>query len=101
MSTKDLAVALPPPRPLVLSATALFLALDGALAPIVGRMVNPNSPEEIADALKRALAMDRTERVHRWQALFEGVSRHDVTAWRAAFVGTLEGVGERAVALAS
>ena len=63
-------------------------------------LVNPNSPEEIADALKRALAMDRSERVHRWQALFEGVSRNDVTAWRDAFVRALAGAGERAAALA-
>ena len=62
-------------------------------------LVNPNSPEEIADALKRALAMARPERLHRWRALFDGVARNDVTAWRDAFVGALEGAGERATAL--
>ncbi|MFI4949817.1 MAG: trehalose-6-phosphate synthase [Caulobacterales bacterium] len=64
-------------------------------------LVNPNSPEEIADALKRALAMDRTERIRRWSALFDNVQREDVTAWRDAFVGALEGVKERQTALAS
>jgi trehalose 6-phosphate synthase len=54
-------------------------------------LVNPNSPEEVADALKRALAMDKTERIERWQALFEGVSREDVTAWRDNFVAALTG----------
>jgi len=52
-------------------------------------LVNPNSPEEVADALKRALAMGKPERIQRWQALFEGVEREDVTAWRDAFVTAL------------
>ena len=52
-------------------------------------LVNPNSPEEISEALKRALTMDRAERIDRWQALFDNVSREDVTAWRDAFVAAL------------
>ena len=52
-------------------------------------LVNPNSPEEISEALKRALTMDKAERIHRWQALFDNVSRDDVAAWRDAFVRTL------------
>ena len=54
-------------------------------------LVNPNSTEEVADALKRALAMPRPERIRRWQALFEGVQRDDVAAWRDAFVAALTG----------
>jgi len=53
-------------------------------------LVNPNSPEEIADALKRALAMEKPERIRRWTSLFEGVQREDVTAWRDAFVSALQ-----------
>jgi trehalose 6-phosphate synthase len=64
-------------------------------------LVNPNSPEEIADALKRALAMDRAERIRRWRALFENVQREDVTAWRDAFVNALADQDERRTALAS
>jgi trehalose 6-phosphate synthase len=64
-------------------------------------LINPNSPEEIADALKRALAMDKPERIRRWSALFDNVQREDVTAWRDAFVGTLAGVRSRPAALAS
>ena len=64
-------------------------------------LVNPNSPEEIADALKRALSMDKTERIRRWSALFAGVQTEDVTAWRDAFVGALAGAKERRAALAS
>jgi trehalose 6-phosphate synthase len=64
-------------------------------------LVNPNSPDEIADALQRALAMDKPERIRRWSALFDNVQREDVTAWRDAFVEALKGVGERRTALAS
>jgi trehalose 6-phosphate synthase len=52
-------------------------------------IVNPNSPEEISDALSRALAMDLPERKRRWEALFDNVQRKDVTAWRDDFVGAL------------
>ena len=64
-------------------------------------LVNPNSPEEIAEALKQALAMDKAERIRRWSALNENVQREDVTAWRDAFVSALAGVREVRTALAS
>ena len=64
-------------------------------------LVNPNSPDEIADALRRALAMDKPERIRRWRALYDNVRREDVTAWRDSFVAALEGAEERRTALAS
>ncbi|MET0293948.1 MAG: trehalose-6-phosphate synthase [Phenylobacterium sp.] len=64
-------------------------------------IINPNSPEEISEALKRALAMELPERIRRWRALFDNVSREHVTAWRDSFVGALEGLQERRAALAS
>jgi trehalose 6-phosphate synthase len=64
-------------------------------------LVNPNSPEDIADALKRAIAMELPERIRRWRALFDNVQREDVTAWRDAFVGALAEAKERQAALAS
>ena len=64
-------------------------------------LINPNSPEEIADALKRALTMGKAERIRRWSTLFEGVQRDDVTAWRDAFVAALANVRVRRTALAS
>jgi trehalose 6-phosphate synthase len=64
-------------------------------------LVNPNSPEEIADALKRALAMDKPERIRRWRALFDNVEREDVTAWRDSYVADLAQVELRKTALAS
>ncbi|HEY9216680.1 MAG TPA: alpha,alpha-trehalose-phosphate synthase (UDP-forming) [Phenylobacterium sp.] len=64
-------------------------------------LVNPNSADEISEALKRALSMDQQERIRRWRALFENVSREDVTAWRDSFVHALADVKERRTALAS
>ncbi|MBI1196855.1 MAG: trehalose-6-phosphate synthase [Phenylobacterium sp.] len=52
-------------------------------------LVNPNSAEEVADALKRAIFMEKDERIRRWRSMFESVSREDVTAWRDAFVRAL------------
>ena len=52
-------------------------------------IINPNSPEEISDALTRALNMDLDERKRRWEALIDNVTRHDVTAWRDDFVARL------------
>jgi trehalose 6-phosphate synthase len=64
-------------------------------------LVNPNSPEEIADAIRRAIAMDKPERIRRWRALFDNVQREDVTAWRDAFVQALAGERVKSTALAS
>jgi trehalose 6-phosphate synthase len=58
-------------------------------------LVNPNAPEEIAEALKQALAMDKAERIRRWRALNDNVQTEDVTAWRDAFVDALAGAKER------
>ncbi|MEO7027013.1 MAG: trehalose-6-phosphate synthase, partial [Caulobacteraceae bacterium] len=52
-------------------------------------IVNPFSREELAEGLKRALRMERGERIARWQSLMEGVVGSDVNAWRDAFVSAL------------
>ena len=53
-------------------------------------IVNPFSPEELADALKRALDMPLAERKRRWEGLIHGVVKDDVTTWRRSFVQALE-----------
>ena len=53
-------------------------------------IVNPFSPEEVAEALKRALSMDKAERIRRWQTLHHGVVTEDVSAWRDSFVNALQ-----------
>jgi trehalose 6-phosphate synthase len=58
-------------------------------------IVNPFSTEDVAEALKRGLAMDKAERRRRWEALMHGVTTYDVVAWRDAFVGALLDVQAR------
>jgi trehalose 6-phosphate synthase len=64
-------------------------------------LVNPNSPEEIAEALHQALSMDLPERIRRWRALFDNVEREDVTTWRDSYVSDLSTVEMGRTALAS
>ncbi len=52
-------------------------------------LVNPHSAEEISDAIRRALAMPRDERVARWQALMRGVQEEDVMWWCKCFTDAL------------
>jgi trehalose 6-phosphate synthase len=52
-------------------------------------IVNPFSQEDVADAIKRALAMPVNDRRRRWRALMDGVERDDVVAWRDNFVAAL------------
>ncbi|MNL71467.1 Alpha,alpha-trehalose-phosphate synthase [UDP-forming] [compost metagenome] len=52
-------------------------------------IINPNSPEEVSDALTRALNMDLDERKRRFESLIDNVTRQDVTAWRDDFVAQL------------
>ena len=58
-------------------------------------LVNPHSAEEVADAIKTALAMPREERVRRWQAMFENIRREDVVWWRERFTQALLAVEAR------
>lgn len=53
-------------------------------------IVNPFSQEDVADAVRRALAMPLEERRKRWRALMDGVERDDIMAWRDNFVASLE-----------
>jgi trehalose 6-phosphate synthase len=54
-------------------------------------IVNPLSPEDVSDAIRRGLDMPLAERRRRWQALMHVVSRGNVAAWRDAFVAALGG----------
>jgi trehalose 6-phosphate synthase len=57
-------------------------------------LVNPNSREEVGEALRQALTMERSERIRRWRALHASVVREDVHAWRDAFVALLRRADE-------
>jgi len=52
-------------------------------------LVNPADTVEVADALERALAMPQRERIARWRAMMDVLQRHDLTAWRNAFLHAL------------
>jgi trehalose 6-phosphate synthase len=54
-------------------------------------IVNPYAREEMSDALRRALAMPREERIARWQGLMAAVRASDVGLWRDRYVAALRG----------
>jgi trehalose 6-phosphate synthase len=53
-------------------------------------IVNPFSQEDVADAMRRALAMPVEERRRRWRTLMDGVETDDVVAWRDSFVASMQ-----------
>jgi trehalose 6-phosphate synthase len=62
-------------------------------------IVNPFSREDVADAIRRAIDMPKAERIRRWEALMQGVTSEDASAWRDAYVADLQTVqsGDRDV----
>ena len=52
-------------------------------------LVNPADTAEVADALERALKMPLRERRARWRSMMNVLERHDITAWRNAFLNAL------------
>lgn len=66
--------------------------LEGAL------VVNPLDPDEIAEALDRALSMPAAERIARWRQMMEAVRTNDAAAWSRGFLAALEGGGASALA---
>lgn len=57
-------------------------------------IVNPYSREEMSEALRTALTMERGERIRRWERLVEGVRDNDVKVWRDSFVEALQAARE-------
>jgi trehalose 6-phosphate synthase len=55
-------------------------------------LINPHSPEDIAEAIKLALAMPLDERIARWRKLMDNIEAEDVMWWRRRFTDVLEGV---------
>jgi trehalose 6-phosphate synthase len=54
-------------------------------------IVNPWDIDDTADGIEQALAMPLSERRERWQSMFEHLEKHDITAWRNAFLAALGG----------
>ncbi|AUW58264.1 alpha,alpha-trehalose-phosphate synthase (UDP-forming) [Sphingobium sp. SCG-1] len=57
-------------------------------------LINPYSPEEMSDAISKALAMPLEERKRRWTAMMQSVQEQDVSWWRATFSQRLEEAAE-------
>ena len=55
-------------------------------------LINPYSPEEIADAITLALDMPLEERKARWRACMDNIAAEDVIWWRRRFTEALESV---------
>lgn len=84
---KEFVAAQPPEDPgvLILSEFAgAAIELDSALR------VNPFDPDEVADALARALNMPLEERRERWHHALEVIHRYDVYEWSRSFLAQLE-----------
>ena len=61
-------------------------------------LVNPHDPDEIAEALHRALGLSRSERQERWGEMNAAVQRDTAAAWGRSFLGVLRGAGVAAAA---
>ena len=57
-------------------------------------LINPSSPEEIAEAIKQALEMPLEERQARWRACMDNIAAEDVLWWRKRFTDALEEVAQ-------
>lgn len=55
-------------------------------------LVNPYSPDDLADAIDRALTMSLEERLERWKPMFENVRDQDVIWWSKRFTERLANV---------
>lgn len=54
--------------------------------------INPYSPEEMSDAILRALSMPLEERKHRWRKLMDNIEQQDIGWWSRCFTNQLKNV---------
>ncbi len=52
-------------------------------------LVNPHDTDDMADAIARARAMPKAERVERWLALYETLRSNGIAAWAQSFLARL------------
>ncbi|MDE2486114.1 MAG: alpha,alpha-trehalose-phosphate synthase (UDP-forming) [Alphaproteobacteria bacterium] len=83
---KEYVAAQDPEDPGVLVLSEFAGAAEQMKAALI---VNPMSREDVAEAIRKGLAMPLEERRSRWRELADGVEQRDVTAWRDAFVEAL------------
>jgi trehalose 6-phosphate synthase len=83
---KEFVAAQPADDPGVL-VLSQFAGAAGELEQAI--LVNPYDPEGLVEGIERALTMPLPERRERWAAMFEHVSKHDISAWRRNFLDAL------------
>jgi trehalose 6-phosphate synthase len=54
-------------------------------------IVNPNDKFEVAEAIRDALYMNRSERINRWERMMATIRETDVSWWAATFLRDLSG----------
>jgi trehalose 6-phosphate synthase len=52
-------------------------------------LVNPHDTGDVAHAIGKALEMPKSERIRRWETMYESVKTDDVVKWREDFVAAL------------
>jgi trehalose 6-phosphate synthase/phosphatase len=57
-------------------------------------LVNPNNPDEIAEAIREAIEMPEEEQVRRNKVMMQRLQRYNVHRWASEFITSLEGVKE-------
>ncbi|HEX2839756.1 alpha,alpha-trehalose-phosphate synthase (UDP-forming) [Hyphomicrobium sp.] len=57
-------------------------------------IVNPYNVEEMADAIKTALEMEKPERIERYTRLMEVIRGYDTATWSRSFLARLESAAE-------
>jgi trehalose 6-phosphate synthase len=53
-------------------------------------IINPYNVEEMADAIRTALEMDKSERIERHSRLLAAITAYDTSTWHRSFLATLE-----------
>ena len=84
---KEFVASQPPEDPGVLILSSFAGAAEELRQAII---INPIDADDIAESLVAALTMPLAERRERWQAMFDYLGRHDIAAWRNAFLAALE-----------
>ena len=83
---KEFVAAQPPEDPGVLILSGFAGAAEDLQQALI---INPLDSDDIVEGLASALAMPLEERRERWQAMFDYLQRHDIAAWRSAFLEAL------------
>lgn len=83
---KEFIAAQPPEDPGVLLLSRFAGAAEEMREALI---VNPYSPEGVADAMQNAIQMPLDERQDRWRRLYDRIQENDAAAWAKTFLADL------------